>query len=82
MTDLMRVAVVRPHQGTDFWAVRLPVMIALTALTGWWLMLILGTVTPWHLSYWHSILTLIGIRMVQVGPGWSNWTHPFKKESR
>jgi hypothetical protein len=81
VSDLLRVAVVRPKQGPDYWAVRIAVGVALTALIGWWLMLIAGAVTPWHPSYWHSILALVGLRMVQVGSGWSNWTHPFGKSS-
>lgn len=79
MTDLIRVAVVRPHQPPGYWVGKVLVGLALTALLGWWLMLIAGAVTTWDPSYWHSILTLVGLRLVQVGSGWTNWTHPFKK---
>ena len=77
MSTVMNVAVVRPKQGAAYWTGRVVIGVGLTALVGWWLMLIAGTVTPWHPSYWHTILALVGLRLVQVGSGWSNWTHPW-----
>lgn len=75
MNDLMRVAVVQPKRDAAYWFWQIFFGLLATALIGWWLMLIVGTVTPWDLSYWHSVLTLFGLRLVQVGSGWMNWTH-------
>jgi len=76
MPDLTRVAVVRPKlTGVELFA-RCLLAAGFTFLNSLFLMLIFPAVTPWHPSYWQSVLVLVGLRIVQNGSGWINWTHP------
>lgn len=59
------VEVVRPRKPRSEKTAEFIVQTALTFQFAWILMLIAGTITAWHPSYWHSVLALIGIRLVQ-----------------
>jgi hypothetical protein len=76
----MRVAVVRPQQTWRDLGRRLAVGLVLLAFYAWLLMLIAGTLTDWHLSYWHTVLGLVGLRLVQNTSGYLSWTHPAGKQ--
>lgn len=71
----MRVAVMRQKRTTGEATARIFVLIGATFLVAWLLMLIAGAVTTWDPSYWHTLLALLGLRMVQTGSGWMEWTH-------
>lgn len=71
----MNVEIVRPKKSTAQLIGSLLGHIGGIALSGWILMLILGTVTPWHPSYWHSVLIFIAARSLSSGSsGYLNWT--------
>lgn len=72
---LVAVAVVRPISKPEDVVGKVIVGLLLTALVAWLLMLIAGTVTGWGLSYWHTLLSLLAIRMVQIVPSARSWTH-------
>ena len=80
MTRPVRVTVVRYQRDT---AEKVAIVILATGflfLIAWLLMLIVGTITPWHPSYWHALLAVIGIRLLpRGGSGWLSWTWPAKK---
>ena len=75
MPDLTRVAVVRPKLSGPVVFARFVLAAGFTFLNGLFLMLIIPAVTPWQPSYWQSVLFLVGLRIVQNGSGWVNWTH-------
>lgn len=75
MPDLTRVAVVRPKLNGGEKAARFILAAGFTFLNGLFLMLIIPAVTSWHPNYWQSVLVLVGLRILQNGSGWINWTH-------
>lgn len=79
---IQRVAIIRRRPTWRALANQVAVGLAIISLTGWWLMLIIGTVTDWDLSYWHTVLSLIGLRLVQVGSAHRQWTIPAEKSKK
>jgi len=71
----VKVHVVRPKQSWSDFVSKVTIKLALTFFTAWVLMLIVGEVTTWGLGYWHTLLVLLAIRMVQIVPSATFWTH-------
>lgn len=69
------VAVVRPAKSGEEVAALFFLGLLTTPLIAYVLMLIVGRVTDWDLSYWDTLLVLLAIRMVQVVPRSTSWTH-------
>ena len=72
----INVQIVRPYMDPVERISFLVARVGITFLIGWILMLIVGTVTDWALSYWHTILALIGLRLAQLGSSYAMWTKP------
>ena len=72
------VAVIRPAVKPEDVIAKFLIGAPMTFLLGWILMLIAGAVTDWGLSYWNTVLALIGIRLVQVKPSAQWWSHKAK----
>lgn len=47
-------------------------------VNGWLLMLIVGTVMPWHPSYWHSVLVAFMVRSLTTDSSFYVWTKAAK----
>jgi hypothetical protein len=70
----INVEVVRPKKSAAEQVGALLGVVLNVFLSGWILMLILGAVSTWTPSYWHSVLVVIAVRVVLPGASYLFWT--------
>jgi hypothetical protein len=74
--------VVRERLGWEAALSSLLTRLITVAINGYVLMVIAAAVTPWHPSYWHSILAFVGARVVLETRDYLEWTQPAKRGKR
>lgn len=74
----MNVHVVRPKMSRAEVIGRILGRFLGMLLIAWILMLIIEEVTDWDPSYWHTLLSLYAVRLIQVKDNSYFWTHKDK----
>ena len=75
----INVTIVRPYKTGPERIGTLLGYIAVYFINALPLMLILGAITDWGFGYWHTLLALVAIQMVQVRSNYAFWTKEGKK---
>jgi len=70
------VTIVRPRDPVS----TIVVSLSRAFLSSYFLMLILGVLTTWHVSYWHSVLIVLGAGLLRGDIAYLSWSRAGKKD--